>query len=161
MLTRSIFLFDTSSIPDSNSIDDATLSIYGYDKTNSFSGDEPNINIYSSNPASNTALEAGDFDSLGETAFSTAITYTSFSTAGYNNFTLNASGIAAVSKTSVTKLGGRNANYDVANTSPIWASGADMNILVYFAEQTGTSQDPKLTVTHSAVATFIPQIIFS
>ena len=38
--------------------------------------------------ASDTALAAGDFNSLGSTAFSTAITFAGWSTSAYNDFVL-------------------------------------------------------------------------
>ena len=151
-LFRGIFLFDTSAIPDSASITAGTLSLYG-----SAHLDErpwtPNINIYSSAPASNTALAAGDFDSIGplgaEVAFcDTAITYANFSIVGYNDFVLNAAGIAAISKTAVSKFGTRNANYDVAVSSPTWTTIKVSYLSSYFSEQ-GTGYKPKLVVTYS------------
>ena len=106
-IARGIDLFDTSSIPDADTISSATLSIYGEDKFD-VPGWTPNINVYSSSPASNTALAAGDYDSLGSTAYSTAIAYGSFSTGAYNTFTFNGSGITNISKTGVSKFGTNN-----------------------------------------------------
>src|SRR5439155_8215333 len=121
-LFPAIFLFDTSSLPDSDVISSSTLSLYGQSKADGNSS-APNVNIYSSAPASNTGIANGDYDSLGATAFSTAITYAGWSTSGYNNFQLNASGLAAISTTSIAKFGTRDALYDVANSAPSWTSG--------------------------------------
>ena len=148
-LRRGIALFDTSAIGDTDTIDSATLSFYGSSK-----GDQstyaPDVNIYSSNPTSNTSLVSGDFATFGSTAFSTAITYAGFSTTGYNDFVLNASGLANISKTGISKFGTRNASYDVANTSPTWAADASAYLIAYSADQTGTANAPKLVIVHSA-----------
>lgn len=98
-LHRSIFLFDTSSLPDDCTIIRAVLSVYGYTKVNEGSWANVKLNVYASAPASNIALVAGDFDSLGATPFcDTDLAYDDFSVSGYNNFTLNAAGLAAISK---------------------------------------------------------------
>lgn len=149
VLNRGIVLFDTSSIPDANTTDSSTLSLFGTAKADPFTN-TPNINVYSSAPASNTDCVAGDYDSLGSTAFSTAITFANWSTTAYNDFALNSSGLANISKTGVSKFGIRNANYDVAAVAPTWGSNDRSYMEGYFAEQTGTANDPKLVVTHSA-----------
>jgi len=159
-IKRFICLFDTSSIPDDDVISSATLSIYITENYNNSSW-TPNLNVFSSNPASNTSLTNGDFDSLGTTAFATAISYENINASGYNDFTLNASGIAAISKTGISKFGLRNANYDAANSAPTWAASKSWVITARTSKYSDTSSDPKLTVTHSAVITFIPQIIFT
>lgn len=146
-LYRSIFLFDTSSLPDDATISAATLSLYGQGKSDAL-GITPNVNVYSSNPASNTALAAADFSSLGATAFcGSAITYAGWNTSGYNDFTLNASGIAAINKSGVSKFGARNANYDAAVATPSWSSNKISSMEVYCAEQ-GSGYKPKLVVTY-------------
>lgn len=151
---RSIYVFDTSGLPDAAVISAATLSLYGQGKLDE-GNRAPDLNIYSSAPASNTALVAGDFDSIGplgaEVAFSTAITYAGFSTAGYNDFALNANGIATISKTVVSKFGARNANYDVANSSPSWITSKESYFNVYFSEK-GNGFKPKLVVTYTVPA---------
>jgi len=148
-IIRGIQLFDTSAISDTDTIDSATLSFYGETKVDqgSYAAD---VNVYSSTPASNIALVEGDYGNTGSTAFSTAITFADWSTSGYNNFALNASGLANISKTGVSKFSTRNANYDVANVSPTWRSDAGTHVTAYYADQTGTSQDPKLVMVHSA-----------
>jgi hypothetical protein len=150
-LVRSIFLFDTSSLTSNAVIDSAIFSLRGYGKGDS-SSISPNLNVFSSAPASNTNLVAGDYDSLGTTAFcDTAITYSGFSTSAYNNFTLNSTGISAISKTGISKFGVRNANYDVSGTAPTWTSTAEAYFQCFFAEYSGTANDPKLVVTYTIV----------
>ncbi|OGO14671.1 MAG: hypothetical protein A2Z02_02925 [Chloroflexi bacterium RBG_16_48_7] len=148
-IRRGILLFDTSSLPDACVISAADLSVYGKTKLDQNSWN-PDLNVYSSAPASNTSVAAGDFDSLGTTAFcDTAKSYAGFSTSGYNDFSLNASGLAAIDKAGVSKFGFRNANYDVANSAPSWAGSKTSYFTIYFAEQ-GTGYKPKLVVTYTA-----------
>jgi hypothetical protein len=155
ILFRSIFLFDTSSIPDTDIISAGTLSLRGNSKSDGVSI-TPDLNIYASTPASNTAIANADYNQTGgssPTAFSTAVTYAGFSTSGYTDFALNASGLAAISKTGVSKFSARNANYDAANSAPTNPGAATVSILQgYFADQSGTTSDPKLVVTHAAPA---------
>ena len=147
---RAIFLFNTSSIPDDASMNSAILSLWGTGKGNGNSSN-PDINIYSSAPDSDTAVVAGDFDSLGTTAFSTTIAYNSWNTAGYNDFALNAGGLAAIMKTGVSKFGAREATHDAApDAAPTWNLGSQNDFLQgYYADQAGTDKDPKLVVTYT------------
>ncbi len=144
---RSIALFDTSGLPDSASITDAILSLYGEYKQDGLNC-TPDINIYSSNPASNTAVAAADFTSLGTTEFSTTINYADWNTAGYNDFALNASGIAAISKTGVSKFCARCAKYDVGALTPNWVASQTSQTRACSAEQ-GAGYKPKLVVTYT------------
>jgi hypothetical protein len=153
IMERSIFLFDTSALTSAASVSAATFSIFGNGKTDP-QGWTPNVNLYASTPASNTGLANGDFAQIGSTAYcNTPISYSGFSTSAYNDFALNSTGIAAVSLTSITKLGLRNANYDVANVSPTWAASMDSQIDCLFAENTGTASDPKLVITYNVSIT--------
>ncbi|MFH0886565.1 MAG: hypothetical protein V1843_00190, partial [bacterium] len=146
-LERGIFLFLTSSLGAGNIID-GKFSIYGASKADNLSI-TPNLNIYVSAPASNTTLAGGDFDSLGAIALcDTAITYAGFSTAGYNDFVLNADGLTNINKTSVSKFGTRNVNYDVSGSTPVWSSNTYSFHNCFGADQAGTSNDPKLVVNY-------------
>lgn len=151
-LSRGIYLFDTSSLTSVAVISSAVLSLYGSSKSDEMSA-SPNIDIYTSAPASNTGLVSGDFDSLGSTSQTgSPITYAGYSTAGYNAFTFNSTGIGNVSKTGISKYGSRNANYDVAASGPSWAADAILTLLAYAADNAGTSNDPKLVVTYALAA---------
>ncbi len=149
---RGIFLFDTSSIGAGNNIDSATFSLYGTSKSNSlsFSDAHASIALVSSNPATNTALVAADFNlaNFGSTRFATDFSYASFSTTGYNDMTLNASGISNISKTGVSKFGTMFA-CDLDNTAPNWVSGAASQINCNYADN-GTNK-PKIVINYSTV----------
>jgi len=153
IIDRVIRLFDTSSIPDSDIIFSATYSESTQVKnTDNFNCE---INVYGSNPASNTSLVAGDFDSLGgdETSgepFSTAKTMASMSATegAYSDWAFNSSGLNYINKTGITKLGLRESKYDGANIEPTWASANFCQFIFNNSEETGTSKDPKLVVVH-------------
>jgi hypothetical protein len=156
-IRRAIFLFDTSAIPDAATISGAVVSLYGQQKSDG-QGRAPNVDIYTSTPASNTTLAAGDYAQIGSTSQTgSPITYANWSTAGYNDFTFNATGISNISKTGVSKFGARNANYDVANSAPTWGAASSISHLnAWPASTAGTTKDPKLVVTYtsSSIKTF-------
>lgn len=153
-LWRSIILFDTSGLPDGCTVSAATLTIYGSGKVDPSSA-APTSNVYASNPASNTALVAGDYNSLGSTAFcDTAIAYADWNTGDPgdpNDFAFNGTGIAAISKTSVSKFGTRNVNYDLADSAPPWGSDEETGLYAHSADK-GTGYKPKLVVTYTVPA---------
>jgi len=150
-VVHGFFLFDTSALTSEATISAAVLSLYGQNKADSFTTPiAPNINIYTSNPASNTDLVAGDYDSAGSTAqCDTAITYSGYSTSSYNDFTLNSTGRGNVSKTGISKFSTRNANYDVADSAPTFEANKFSFLYTYFADN--GSNKPKLVVTYSTV----------
>jgi hypothetical protein len=145
ILKRTILLFDTSALPDTATITSAKVRVRGCEKRDGLSI-APDIVVVSSAPASNTALAAGDYDSLGTTALSNVTTYAAFDAAGWNEFTLNASGLAAISLTGITKFGLRNKNYDIDNVAPAW-SNANSGLWVCTAED-ATGYKPELVITY-------------
>ena len=156
-IDRSIYLFYTAALTAAAAISSSVLSIYS-SNTGWMNSESPvpNIDIYSSAPASNTALVAGDYDSLGSTSFSGPMTHTTFNaSSGYKDFTLNGSGISNIDKTGVSKYGTQNANYDVAHVAPAWVSNNTVGFLAYYADYTGTANDPKLVVTYTKPESYI------
>jgi len=146
---RSIYLFDTSALDDDAVIDGAVLSIYGWAKLDNL-GVTPDVAIVASLPATDTALIPADYDTLGAVAFSGVVTYAAWDIAGYNAFTLNASGLAAISKIGVSKFGSRNSNYDLADSAPGWVNSAASYLHGYTSEQ-GADFKPKLVITFHMV----------
>jgi len=151
-LHRVIMLFDTSSIPLTAVITTASLKVYGSNKYDQLSSNL-DMNIYSSNPASDTALVDADYQALGSTPLcDTPIDYTSFAVGDWNVFILNAAGLAVITKGGITKLGARNANYDVAGVQPPWLPGGHYTCGLYFeaADKLTPVNKPTLTVTYLA-----------
>ena len=150
---RAIYLFDTNSIADSDTIDSAIFSLHGTNKTDNQTN-TPNLNLYASTPASNTALANADFGQVGSTAFATAVTWANQNTGAYTDLTVNATGLLDISKTGVTKFGTRNANYDVDNVAPTWGSGGFGTYNIKNADTAGTGTDPKLVVESTAEVSY-------
>lgn len=162
-ITRGIFLYDTSALGASATVSAATLSLCSatVNKADAL-GITPDLNIYASTPGSNTVLAASDYSQIGTTAFSTAITYANWAATGtYNDFVLNASGLAAISLTGVSKYGSRNANYDVANSAPgSWTSNLSSALRCQMSDTSGTSADPKLVITYTVPANSAMMMFF-
>ena len=155
-LMRTIALFNGSAdVSAQLVVISAVLTVFGKSKADTL-GVAGDVNVYESSPASNTALVAGDFDSLGTTALSTAISWADFEVSGTlsrpNIFTFNAAGLAivqtALRSDGIIKLGFRNANYDVADVEPTWSASKQNAIIVYSAQNVlSDARDPKLEVT--------------
>ena len=151
-LTRSIFTLDTSALTSSATISATVFSLYHQGNYNDMAT-PCDIDIYTSTPAANNNLESGDYVQIGTTSQTgSPISYNDFIGAGgYNAFTFNSTGKGNVSKTGISKFGARNANYDVANSAPSHVAYGGTQINIYFADQSGTSNDPKLVVTYTTV----------
>lgn len=141
-VTRALINFYTADIPDSDIISSAVLSLYF---TAAWTSDS--MSIVGNTGASANDYSTADFDQFGTTKFAADKPVLEISTGQYTDFTLNASGLAAISKTGVSKFGMRSAE-DVANTTPTVDHGAGASS----ADVAGTTQDPKLVVVHSAPA---------
>ena len=146
-LWRSVFLFDTDAIG-TDSISAATLSLYGSNFNATLGGD---ITIVLSNPTSNTALATADYEITAHWTMTqqntTDIAVASWANA-YNDFALNATGIGNINKTGITKFGAVT-SWDRTNTAPGAGVGYDY-VGTQYADTTGTSQDPKLVIEHTA-----------
>jgi len=156
-LYRNAVLFDTSGIDDGDTVSAATLSIYPTAKDASTI--TVTLNVSASNPDVNTVIDADDYTTSkwGSVKFATGVTVADISTGAYHVFTLNASGIAAVDVTGISKFGIRYEEDIDGNTGPAWASGGEPAVTFSSADTANTTQDPKLVVTHAvASATFVP-----
>lgn len=146
---RSIYLFDTSGLQDSAVILSGTKSIYIWDVVDEWAGAEEAVNIFSAAPASDTELVNADYGSLGTTVYcDTEILLGSLNASGYNDYVLNPTGLAAISRITVSKFGSRGSIYDAPNSPPTWEDNKNMSAKNYMAEQ-GSGFKPKLVVTYS------------
>jgi hypothetical protein len=152
-LCRGVMLFNTAGLPDDAVIISAALSLYITHKYDN-GGFAPDLCLYPVTPASDVALVAADFSTFGTTELSDKLTYAGMTKDAWNAFTLNAAGLAAVSKTGMSRFGIRNASYDVAdeldpgNHNPIWASGGKQAyIFCFFRSEAGYS--PYLTIDYT------------
>jgi hypothetical protein len=161
VITRAAYLFDTSSIPDTDTIDSATFSVYVTGTANDDNDGDDFLSVVSSTPALNTDLVAADYDQIGDAIddptegidTGNRADITGISTSAYLDFALNATGLGWVSTTGITKLGTRE-GHDILD-NPMTNNGGNTynRVNIYFADQTGTTTDPKLVITHSAAPT--------
>lgn len=94
---RGFLFFDTSSLPDGATITGATLRVrYSSTVTGS-----PSVSVQQATVASNTTVANADFDAFSATELAARV---SPSVNTWAEFTLNASGLAAISKTGFTKF---------------------------------------------------------
>ncbi len=147
LLHRSIMTFDTSALTVGATISSAVLSLWGIAQASE--NGETDLHVVAAGPASNNALVAADYSTMGSTGFGSLV-YGSFVAGAYNDITLNSDGRAAISKNGITKLGLVLAWDLAASFSGIWASqGATrfrLNSSLTFA---GTTRDPKLVITYT------------
>lgn len=146
-LIRSIWTFDTSSVPANDTIGSAVLSLRGTNKASGFTA-EPDIDIVNASPAADNNLAASDYGNVGTTVYG-SVAYGSWNTGGYNDISLDT---AAITKAGITKLGSRLSWDTDNNFTGTWASGGVTHVASYYADQTGTTNDPKLVVLHAATA---------
>jgi len=142
---RGILTFDTSALTGAASISAANLSLYIYLVDNSFTD---SLAVVGATPADNNALVNGDYDEVGSTLYATAAAMSGLSANQYNDFALNGTGLAAISKTGITGIGTRMES-DRANTEPEWSSGADSDVGIRWADYADVTSDPKLVITYT------------
>lgn len=153
---RGVYLFDTSAIDDGDTVSAGTFSLYIVSKADVFS---QSIGLVPSTPAANTSLTAADYNQTGgdtPTRQATDLTIASLTTSAYNDWTLNAAGIASVAITGITKFATRFSG-DIDNSAPTWSSGAIANAKSVMADTAGQTSDPKLVITHAVAATPAPK----
>jgi hypothetical protein len=128
--------------------------MYGGTADNTVTGQS--VCLVSSSPASNTALVLADYAvaNWGTTEYATRIAGTSWASAAYNDFALDAGGMAFISKTGVTKFGLRFSG-DLDNSAPTYPGGSgekDFYAGGFTADTALTTTDPKLVVVHASAS---------
>lgn len=147
-INRMFLLFDTSILGSRATISSATISLYG--TGSAFTGGSENIRCVTTNPSSNTGLQASDYSTCGTTAQSSSeVALNGVSTTGYNDWPLNSTGLSNISLTGISKFGMRMTN-DANNSNP---AGGTKGATFYSADQSGTSNDPKIVITYTAPVT--------
>lgn len=144
LIIRGFAMWDLATIPSGSTVTGVTLALYGTAVSGSGS-----VCLVSSTQASST-LATADYSRAGSTEYASRIALSSWSTSGYNTFTLDATGIAAVQAAigGTFKTAFRHSS-DLDNSSPGGSAYAQASM----SEHTGTSQDPVLTVTYTPPAT--------
>ena len=144
-LQRGFITFDTSGLPDGATIVSARLRLW---VTNLYTTLASSLCVVASTQASATDLATSDWTAVGTTELITRASISGLTTGQYNNLSLNASGLAAISKTGYTKFAFL-ISQDVDNTD-ITNSATDFcGVKIDMSEFTGTSHDPILEVTYT------------
>jgi len=141
IVRRSYVYFDTASIPDAATLTGATLRIYGdYDgSTTDF-----DLVVQSGMPTyPHDPLETDDHYLSNYSGNGGAINSSIWSTSGYNDITLNSTGLGWIDKTGNTILAlssSREINEDTCS--------GDEYVRFHTTEEIGTDKDPQLVVTY-------------
>lgn len=138
--------FDTSAIPDTDTISSATLLIR---QIGSAGEGNRSIGLIQSTQASPTAVATTDYDERGGlSSVSEGATRVTMNTINTDwTFTLNATGLGWISKTGYTQLGLRG-GYDIDNTTPV----ARNYTKVATVDNATSAYRPLLSVTHSSTS---------
>ena len=152
-IVRVITIFDTSDLaPDT--ITGGTVSLFESFTSNAIpTGGLDHVFPTGATPASATTIGNADYDQVGSVAdpekWATEIDLGSI-TSGYNDWTLNATGTAAINGSGTTSIGWRLGDDNTAD--PTYASSKANYFDAYSADRNGagTTEDPKLIVTHTS-----------
>jgi hypothetical protein len=135
--------FDTSTINDTDSVSDAVLSLWGNtDSTTTDFTMQARIHDWGATLATTDHVPGSQLST--KTLLATFNT-SGFSTAGYNDFTSNSNFASNVTVTGVTYILVNSDRHMNANTPT-----GEERLQVKTANTAGTTNDPKLTVTHAA-----------
>lgn len=153
---RAIMTFDASALTSGATISAAEIDLYGTDKANP-SGNASSFDIVAVTPSANYNFATSDYNigNYGTTSFSNKA-YASFNATAsqYTACTLDANGIANISKTSISKFGVLH-HWDFANSFGGDTSNSHYDRYGWYsADQSGTSNDPKLVVTYTITTTY-------
>lgn len=136
--------FDTSVIPDTDTIDSAVLSMYGFDdlSTDDFTV-EARLHNWGGTLATTDFVAGADLSS--KTLLATFATSTPWAAEAYNAFTSESAFVSNIEKTGTTYIM-LSSSKQRLGTAPTQSE----RVRAYLADATGTTKDPKLVVTHSA-----------
>lgn len=158
-ILRSFITFDTSSIsPDT--VDSATISLYmlAANRSDAISTGPNSFTVTKSTGlASSDDIVVGDYDAVdnptGASAdITTAIAYADITTGAYNDFVLNSTGYEHIDTSSISYFSYRQSSWDADDVDPNTSSTQIDRQDASSADESGTTQDPKLVVVHSAGA---------
>jgi hypothetical protein len=153
---RAGFSFDTAALGAGATITEAILHLYSTDTyhVNTYDTVDGSLNVVAFTPADPGNIATTDFNSFGTTVFVTKSYDDYVVSNGYKTFTLDATGIAALSKTGISVLGVRIGS-DISGTGITWKADADLAVGVRWVDYTGTASDPKLVITYTPAATSV------
>lgn len=145
-LDRGIFRYDTSSLPDGDTVSAATHDIDVGSVTDTFT-ENANLSLVLFAQTDDTAIANSDYNIANYTMTQQAadIGVAGLSIDSYNSHTLNATGLSNISKTGITRFA-TVLDFDRTNTSPTWGASQNARVGIEFS---GATNKPRLVVTHA------------
>jgi hypothetical protein len=154
-MSKIFTLFDTSDLPDSTTITDATLGLVAI--SGSITNDRADsLTMVATNPASDATLVTADFTAVTYTKQATDIALSGITadSSAFTSFTLNATGLSNIDVTGISKFG-IVALKEFDNNST-WVSGDSTSITFAMADTTlPGDKRPRLVVTYTNPAAAI------
>lgn len=175
-IMRLFLPFDTSSISASATVSAATLNVYVTAKVNTDNDGTDYIGVIRTSQATHTTLANGDYDNAGAvdnpTQGASNVDIGSISASAYQTFTLDSTGLGWIAKngeasqcsaTNGVSCFGLREGHDITDVAIVTPSNPDLcdssssrnSITISTSEETGTSQDPYLSVTYTLPATAV------
>jgi hypothetical protein len=148
-LCRGIIGMNTTILDPNWTLDNATLYIKGLSKTNTYTNSVSTAwrlaIVKMINPGDTISLASYNHTRYSTNALATT-TYNDYSLEVHNAFPIP---VGEVNKGANTYFGGRS-NYDINDSPPAWQSFADIRVNAWYADQTGTADDPYMIVTYNS-----------
>jgi len=146
---RQFYGFDTSPLTG----EEITSAVLTTTASRNSLGSATNIRLVTFDSTSTNSVTSADFavSNWGTTALSdTEYNYNDINGDGTtDDWILNSAGISAINKSGVTFLAPRNIQHDINDVAPgTGGTESDITIGIYQADQTGSTNDPKLVVEH-------------
>lgn len=159
ILDRAIIGFPTSAVG-SDDISSVVLSVFVKILTQTL--EDTTINFTSVTPGSESTIVASDYNiaNYGSVNFTTGVLISTMSTGAFLDSTLNAAGRANINGAG-NSIFAMRLGFDIDdNFGNSYCGDCDTSMRASAADETGTTQDPKLVIVHAGVApTFIPRAI--
>lgn len=123
MLQRGIVTFPPATIPEAAVIIGGAVGVFGFTKEDTLEI-SPSLGLYKSWPLDDVVFVPADYQNLGNTLLAPPIAYNDFDEAGENIFTLNALGLANISRTENSRFAFREVAHDAEGPSPPWKANS-------------------------------------
>lgn len=151
--TRGFALFNTSALTNSADITAADISFNMLGKENALGS--PDLYIVPASNSSNTSMSASDYNNITRTELGSKV-YSTFAQETYNVINLNSTGISNINLTGISKFGLMHSWDFNESFTGTWvdpgASIINSGFLLYSSDNSGTTKDPKLTITYTQPA---------
>lgn len=149
---RGYLFFDTSALPDDANISSAQVGLYGITDNS-----QTNFNItlqISSTPSvyPHNPIVVGDYDYTLYTGNGGSLSTSGFTTGGYNNISMSATGLTWISLTGTTEVCVRSSR-DIASTTP-----TQYEDVIVYANEKGIGYQPFIEVTYTIPAPTPPVV---